>query len=492
MAFEPVYEVAALDGLQKSSTQLVVEAKLVPPHGEEINKVLGISAVSTVSATEVFSGEARIKGKVDFRITYLSADNSLCYLEYTASFADKINDDGISGGNVCLFSKVIDTDITSLAEAEMKLSSVVEIFLLAFTAKRIKYLSYGGDGLYTHRKDYDFTTCVCHFTAGAKVNVKMPPDVRYAENRAVISSCVAGDGMVTVSGDVITDYMTDAERLSVVTPFSVEIEANGSKEDFMACCNVFVENTEVSSDAEGYDVDVAICGFVSQSNSFSPVVDAFSLSNELIKGEETTEYSVLKNCFVFSDEVEGTVSLSAGMPLADNIISTPGFEVIVTGGYALDGKAVIEGMVRLTAVYFSNETSSESSVNIEIPFSLTKRADVIEGDEVTATAEAESVSCKIRRGSDIDARATVSVNVFVSKKCSATYLSSIAEGDPIQSPSCAFSVHVIGKNETIWDVSKAIGLSPEDVEKQNPQLKQPFVGGERVVAYRRREKSERS
>lgn len=136
----------------------------------------------------------------------------------------------------------------------------------------------------------------------------------------------------------------------------------------MACCNVFVENTEVSSDAEGYDVDVAICGFVSQSNSFSPVVDAFSLSNELIKGEETTEYSVLKNCFVFSDEVEGTVSLSAGMPLADNIISTPGFEVIVTGGYALDGKAVIEGMVRLTAVYFSNETSSESSVNIEIPF----------------------------------------------------------------------------------------------------------------------------
>lgn len=111
---------------------------------------------------------------------------------------------------------------------------------------------------------------------------------------------------------------------------------------------------------------------------------------------------------------------------------------------------------------------------------------------MTATAEAESVSCKIRRGSDIDARATVSVNVFVSKKCSATYLSSIAEGDPIQSPSCAFSVHVIGKNETIWDVSKAIGLSPEDVEKQNPQLKQPFVGGERVVAYRRREKSERS
>ena len=56
MAFEPVYEVAALDGLQKSSTQLVVEAKLVPPHGEEINKVLGISAVSTVSAID---GNAR-------------------------------------------------------------------------------------------------------------------------------------------------------------------------------------------------------------------------------------------------------------------------------------------------------------------------------------------------------------------------------------------------------------------------------------------------
>ena len=487
MAFEPVYEVAALDGLQKSSAQLVVEAKLVAPHGDEINKVLGICARSTVSATEVFSGEARIKGNVDYRVTYLSVENKLCYLECTATFADKITDEGISGGNVCLFSKVLDTDIVSFSESEIKLSSVVETFLLAFTTKRIKYLSYG-EGLYLRRGDYDFTTCVRHFTSVASVDVKMPSDVTYFENRAVLSSCVAMDGMVTVSGEVITDYVSEQGKFSITTPFSSEIEAAGSKNDYSACCNVFVDEYKLNSDADGYDVSVAICGFVSSQNSFSPVVDAFSLDNELIKTEEKTDYAVLKNCFVFSDEVEGSATLAAGMPLADDIVATTGLNVIVTGSYALDGKAVIEGLARLTAVYYSNETSSENSVNIEIPFSVSKRADVCEGDEVTAMAEAEFAACKIRRGSDIDARVGIAANVFVSKKCSATYIASIAEGEKIERPTCAFSVHVVSKNETIWDVSKALGISPEEVTRQNPQLSEPFSGGERAVAYRRRDR----
>ena len=57
MVFEPVYEQLKAEGLSPViTTQAVVEARLTPPEGTEIQRLLSVSAVSSVSASEIVSG----------------------------------------------------------------------------------------------------------------------------------------------------------------------------------------------------------------------------------------------------------------------------------------------------------------------------------------------------------------------------------------------------------------------------------------------------
>jgi len=53
-------------------------------------------------------------------------------------------------------------------------------------------------------------------------------------------------------------------------------------------------------------------------------------------------------------------------------------------------------------------------------------------------------------------------------------------------PTSAFSVHIAKNGESLWDVAKALGLTPELVLVQNPGLSLPLNGGERVMAYRQK------
>ena len=68
-----------------------------------------------------------------------------------------------------------------------------------------------------------------------------------------------------------------------------------------------------------------------------------------------------------------------------------------------------------------------------------------------------------------------------STKCVITDLS---EGEARIIPSSAISVHVARPGETLWDVAKATGSTPELVMLQNPDLELPLKGGERVLVYR--------
>ena len=51
-------------------------------------------------------------------------------------------------------------------------------------------------------------------------------------------------------------------------------------------------------------------------------------------------------------------------------------------------------------------------------------------------------------------------------------------------PSSAISIHIAKSGETLWDVAKALGSTPELVMLQNPDITLPLSGGERVIVYR--------
>ena len=143
MVFEPVYETLKAEGLSPVlKTQAVVEARLTPPEGTEIQRLLSVSAVSSVSAAEIFSGEARYNGSVDFKALYLAGDGSVGIMETRAEFGDKIADEAVKAKTDAFFrSSVLDVDASGCTAQQFTPACVVEICLFCGDSKEIRHLA---------------------------------------------------------------------------------------------------------------------------------------------------------------------------------------------------------------------------------------------------------------------------------------------------------------------------------------------------------------
>jgi hypothetical protein len=48
----------------------------------------------------------------------------------------------------------------------------------------------------------------------------------------------------------------------------------------------------------------------------------------------------------------------------------------------------------------------------------------------------------------------------------------------------AIGIYVARRDETLWDVSKVLLVSPEEIMRQNPSLTTPLNGDEKITVYR--------
>ncbi len=497
MAFEPIYEVAVMGGLQKlCSGQVVAEAKLVPPHGEEITKILGVSATADVTTTEVFTGEARIKGRVDFRVLYSCDGGDRC-LEYRAEFTDKIIGDAITGGHPCAIAKVLDTDIVSADGGEIRLAAVVETELFGEVSKRIKYLVKGGDDIYLNENKINYNKIlseVCGKTDVTAESALNADKIECVESRVCINKSTSSTDMVVFEGDVISDVVYSREgnmgHVLLTTPFSFEAEATGCMSGATVFATASISDVKATLlDGEEKTIivnyEIRVCGFAFEERSIDAVNDVFSVHNELNKTCEKIDYAINKQCLCFRDEADGSVTLEQGLPIVDNIITPLGSSILLSNVYAMDGKVMFEGLIRTNVIYYSGESNSSNSVSALIPFSVSKQLDVKEGDEVYATGEVLGVHAKIRRGNEIDIRADICLCVYTSEKASFCAITELSEGEQIEAPTAAIAMHIASKKETLWDIAKALSVTPETVTEQNPELSFPLSGGECVVCFRR-------
>ncbi len=501
MALEPIYEVAAVGGLQKlCSGQVVAEAKLAPARGEEITKILGVSASSDVGTTEVFTGEARVKGKVEFNVLYCDVNGAIKRLSYCAEINDKIENDAITGGNLCVISRILDTDVVSASEEEIRLAAIVEIELYGQIGNRIKYLHKGGENVYSREQKTDYTKILCSFEGNASVSAEAVIDgnaIECVDSRACVNKSIALNDSVVVEGEISSDVIYSAEggvgHVLINTPFTFEVEASGalSGSDVVAYARITSTKASVVSGEENtalINYDLKVSGFVTQNDTLCIIDDVFSVNNKLVKSSQSVALKVTKQHVYLSDEITSKVTLDVGQPIVDSIVAPLGSSVLLSSAYATPDGVTVEGLIRTSIIYFSGESNSYSAVVAEAPFAITKPMDASENDEVYAVAQVMGVHTKIRRGNELDLRAELRLNVILSANATCNFITELSQGEPIETPTCALSMRVGCKNESLWDVAKALAATPETIERQNPELSFPLSGGERVVLFRRIEK----
>lgn len=501
MAFEPIYDVVAMDGRQKlCSDQIVVEARLIPPPGAAISKILTVSCVPDINASECFTGEARYTGKVSFKVLFVSAEGGNHCMDYIADFSDKLTSEGITTGMRPEFeSRILDTDIVSVSSNELKLATVVEVELFAAASVRVKYLSGGGENIYTHEDEIEFCSlsaeCSSTFTISDSLNDIKAVKLLMSEPKVITQRRNVGNDSVTVEGKAVcnmifetADGMLMSRRLE--TPFSQQAGAAGATPSHLAIGNAklaaFNINFETDGETSGVTAEFTIDLFtqIYADQSIKPIVDAFSVSHELLTTTESLNVIRNKLCATVEDRVEGSVTLDINMPIVDNILASAASKLHVSNAHAMNGKVLLEGIVTSGIIYYSAELNSKNSVAVELPFSLTLPCPVSDGDVINAAGIVDEVTVKIRRGNELDIKADICVSISAGEKTTKFVITNLTQGDEIQIPSSAISIHVAKAKETLWEVAKVLCTTPELILLQNPNLILPLSGGERIITYR--------
>lgn len=502
MANETVYDVAVVDNRrQLDSGQTVVEARLTAT--APIGKVLSLKCDCAVSPTETLNGEARYTGKVFYKALYLDTEGTPRALDYTADFSGSIASPAVRpDGSAEFTAAVLDTDVTAATENEIKAAAVVEIGLCYTDADSVRYVSRGGDGVYTLDERIVYPKAEGSAAGSFAVtdsleNVEIN-SVIVAEARLLHVKKTAGIDCVHIGGDLVCDLVCTAPdgllvSYRTVTPFEEEAACHGARDDFATVGTLTLDGVKVEV-LEGesttielrYDVRYSVKVFSEQ--SVTVVTDAFSPTDELIKTVTGVEINRPAADVTAEETLDGSVTLKDEMPPADNILAVCGSKCNISDCKSDDGRVTVTGMVTGSIVYYSAENNAVASAAFELPFSVATGVTASPAASVFCTAEVASTTVRIRRGNELDIKAEVCFDLSVTEKTAVAVISDLKIGEPLPQNDSAFSVYIARENESLWDAAKALSLTPEQVVLSNPDLTFPLKGGERVTAFRHLEK----
>jgi len=503
MSFEQSLEKLTLSSYKRLCMhQAVVEARLLASGGVLISKVLSIAADVSVTAGDVFTSEARYSGRVSFKVLYSCTEGKTHSMDYNADFTDKLLCDSIKTGlKPVVTAHILDTDIVAVDEREIKLACVVETALDAVMESSFEAVVGASEGVYTHTKvlEYSKASVISNHSFVVSDNIDHKGGkVLVSESRVVIKNRVAGFDSARVEGDIICDLVCEDEKgmlysVRHITPFTEELSCPDMRDtDFVVASvslNSHTVTIEASEDAKlgllEFSLSATAKGF--SKNSVEIIEDVFSVTNELEK--EVEQVGVSNNICnsTVNDRVEGSVTLDVSMPIADSILALTGSKVHIASSTAKEASVVYDGIVSTNIVYYSAEKNVKHSVAVELPFSISSSLDaVLENDIVLARGVVSEVSAKIVRGNEISLKAEICIEVVATRETKVEVLKSLSLGLERALSTSAFSIHIARSGETLWDIAKALGITPESVLAQNPEAVIPAVGGERLMCYRQK------
>ncbi|MBQ8882329.1 MAG: DUF3794 domain-containing protein, partial [Clostridia bacterium] len=424
------------------------------------------------------------------------------HAQTAVEFSDKAECEFVKSTSAVRIScAVIDCEVDGLTNSEISLGSVVEIGVAVDGETEISALTDAG-GVYLEKGVVDYgKLCACGKAVGEfeseKFTVKMARILRY-EHEISITDTSVGVDYIKINGAIYTRVVGQTDDGLITydefsTPFGDEITASGAVTGDIACVRAGVVASEIVEDIDAgksivleYKITYDYC--VYSRSSVEVVTDAFSPLCDLNIEKSDIEVCFHNKTVCLSERVDGNITLSSDAPIADNILCVSGVKLTVTNLIAYDDEVTAEGIVSGSVIYYSAENASENAVSVELPFSLSLRADGVKaGDEVFADGVVKDFSARLRRGNEIDIRAQILLTLNSCSRSKITVITAISEGEMRPAPTSAFGVHIARQGETLWDCCKALAVSPEILAEQNPSCnKKVFDGGEKIVIYRRK------
>ena len=508
MVIEPKYEkVTSSTRVKLGTTQAVIDVKLPTTDGLKVSKVLCANAKAVVLNAEVLDHEVKFGGNVAISVVYIDETNTINGMDYTAEFNDKFDNLNQLSGTAIVSAGVVDVK-SEPVDNEIKISVIVELDIDVITSEDSQVLVDVVDNSVFVQKENIQNT---YFLGEARDGFEVTTDVEIKDSvQKILSVCISpmvekvleNDNYFTVYGglDISVCYLTDGEMAKPRThqfslDFNHDIAIEGATMDSIVQTMVNVDysavkiTTSLDSDSALINMIVPVncLGYVFNKQEIEIVSDVFSTENYLNTAYNNLKYMQSCENASFVEKINGGFSIDENQLFVDDVLGTCCNNVIVASSKVDDGNLVVEGVAYTTVVYFNKEFNSINSVEVEMPFSISKDLDdCSQNYNVQTILSLGEVVAKCRRGKDIEISANLNIFSNLYKNIEETVIESVEVLNEKESDELVLNIYIVKDGETIWDIAKFNNVSPDMVLEQNPEIELPLKAGDKLVIYKQK------
>lgn len=485
------------------SKQILVECVINLNQGEQIEKVLALTADANVTNAESFERETKVAGEIFVNFMFLTPEREIGSLSSVSTFADSVKHDSLAQGQKSKADvKIVGINPTSIGENAFRVLVTVEVALTMEGNASVETFQNTNPNNCT--KEANFTLNVLTQDVSGNFSSEKSIVVKEGVNKVLVASsgCIlrqvdAGAGFVSVQGDVYT-YLSYVKHdgglvhTQVVNPFKEELEVDNANKESVVEAYLKVKQAEttvtLSEKEEGTEilVNTPLTAYIKvyDNREYSFVSDVYSLTNELEIAKTSFSNTQVFAAKYFEGKIEGNLTLNENQARVDKVLTVSAPNLTISNHYVLDGEIFVHGIVHANVVYLNDEENSINSVELEVPFSTSEKINN-EQTDLLSKVQACLSDCDViaKRGREIYFDCKIKVYANLWHKETKEVIAKVTDGRKFEARDSAIEIYFAHTGETVWDIAKELKVTTDLIMGQNPLLTSPLESNERVVVY---------
>lgn len=311
-------------------------------------------------------------------------------------------------------------------------------------------------------------------------------DILASQSTVSVESVSVATDIMHISGKVTTyvQYLKDGKIMggTIVTPFDEDVLAKGIVDGAVVVpfAEPQGEVTTLSDGSVKVEGVVSVKGFAYIPATYSVVIDAYSLTKDL--NLKFCEAEIKENVCISYDKSKffGSVREDSFAPACIAALAAPGITALNYSGMK---PIKAEGIVGAQLIA-EDVAGTPFGITAEIPF----RTEVYPLNECPGTvsvyANIADYQARLRQGGTIELSGEIGIKVLSESTELIKYLCDYEEvGDKELSDAPIVTLYIVGKDETLFDVAKALNADVGRLRELNPEIGAEVAEGDKVIYF---------
>lgn len=482
----------------KATSQVTFDADYnVPDVKPDIGRMIQNKGDVSMEEVRLNDGHAFIKGSLNVDLLYVGEEEGKVYsLSARLPLEETLNLEGIvSGDKMCLKWEIEDLSLHLIHSRKLNIKAIVTFFAVVDELAGIQLpVSLQEENVSVKKKQVRLMSLCVH----KKDTLRIKDEITLASNKPNIQELlwhtveVRGldlrpeDNVVKAKGElfVFTLYVGDDEGnplqwLEYSLPFSGEVECGGCTEELIPNieASVMHQSIEVKPDSDGeerllnVDVVLELDMKLYREEEHDLILDVYTPLKECIPQvhTEVLESLLIRNfskCRL-SDRVE--VKETQGKIL--QLCHSQG-KVKIDKTKIVENGIQVEGIVMMKVLYIvGNDDMPFYSMEAMVPFThVVEARGITEDSAYYLRADLEQLSTTMVDSSEIEVKATVSLNALVMRREEELIIDRVEEKPldmkKIQSMP-GITVYIVKPRDTLWDIAKRFYTTVDEIRSLN-------------------------